>query len=320
MSDKLFRSYEQQLDLLRSRGLEIVDPEEGKAILAAENYYNVINGYKRLFIVPNQNGQDEHYKDGASIHEIHALFQFDNRLRMTCLARILEVERHVKSAIAYNFSMVFGHDDRQYLRLENFDAKEDISHPGSTYAEEMLTYVADDRKKALKVTNSSVRHYADCYGYIPLWVLTNTFSFGTTTSFYRCMRRPEREHVAMRFSLPESVLTRFLVALNFYRNCCAHGGRFYEYKIAHYTIPSTPLTAKLGLQGSAGRPFIQGQGDILALFIMLRHLLEQRPFCDFADEIDSELTELGSSLNTICIDDVTAVMGLSENWRLLRNS
>jgi abortive infection bacteriophage resistance protein len=204
--------------------------------------------------------------------------------------------------------------------VENFDAKENISHPGFTYTEEMLAYVADDRKKALKVMNSSVRHYADCYGYIPLWVLTNTFSFGTMTSFYRCMRRSEREHVAMRFSLPESVLTRFLVALNFYRNCCAHGGRFYEYKIVHYTIPSTSLTARLGLQGSAGRPFIQGQGDILALFIMLRHLLEQRPFCDFADEVDSELTELGSSLSTICIDDVTAVMGLSENWRLLRDS
>jgi len=30
VSDKLFHSYELQLDLLRSRGLGIVDPEEGK--------------------------------------------------------------------------------------------------------------------------------------------------------------------------------------------------------------------------------------------------------------------------------------------------
>ena len=53
MADKSYKSYRQQLNILRSRGMVIGKGPQGSRvmrILERENYYNVINGYKELFL------------------------------------------------------------------------------------------------------------------------------------------------------------------------------------------------------------------------------------------------------------------------------
>lgn len=46
---KPFKTHNQQLTTLRKRGLSV--PSRVKRELENENYYNVINGYKDLFLV-----------------------------------------------------------------------------------------------------------------------------------------------------------------------------------------------------------------------------------------------------------------------------
>ncbi|HOM03771.1 MAG TPA: hypothetical protein PLH43_13275 [Acetivibrio sp.] len=48
MGDKLFKTYREQIEILRSRGLKVDEGAIG--VLQTENYYNVINGYKDLFL------------------------------------------------------------------------------------------------------------------------------------------------------------------------------------------------------------------------------------------------------------------------------
>ena len=53
MEKKVFKSYRQLISLLRNRGINIKKGSAGSRvirILEKENYYNVINGYKELFI------------------------------------------------------------------------------------------------------------------------------------------------------------------------------------------------------------------------------------------------------------------------------
>ena len=53
MADKSYKSYRQQLNILRSRGMVIGKGSQGSRvmrILERKNYYNVINGYKELFL------------------------------------------------------------------------------------------------------------------------------------------------------------------------------------------------------------------------------------------------------------------------------
>jgi len=46
--EKVFKTLEEQVDLLKNRGLKV--EQSDKKILEIENYYNVINGYKDLFL------------------------------------------------------------------------------------------------------------------------------------------------------------------------------------------------------------------------------------------------------------------------------
>ncbi|PTF88772.1 CAAX protease, partial [Staphylococcus chromogenes] len=46
---KPFKTYEEQIQILKNRGLTISDEDKGD--LENENYYNVINGYKDLFLM-----------------------------------------------------------------------------------------------------------------------------------------------------------------------------------------------------------------------------------------------------------------------------
>lgn len=50
-------------------------------ILEQENYYNVINGYKSLFLEREATDVlDEKYKEGTTFNEVYALYCFDRYL------------------------------------------------------------------------------------------------------------------------------------------------------------------------------------------------------------------------------------------------
>ena len=85
MTEKTYKSYRQQLNILRSRGMVIGKGSQGSRvmrILEAENYYNVINGYKELFLASKATpAADEVYKTGTTFDEVYSLYNFDRELR-----------------------------------------------------------------------------------------------------------------------------------------------------------------------------------------------------------------------------------------------
>ena len=52
---KEFKTYEEQIELLKLKGLIILDEAYAKEKLKEENYYNIINGYKELFMNLHKN-------------------------------------------------------------------------------------------------------------------------------------------------------------------------------------------------------------------------------------------------------------------------
>ena len=119
--DKVFMTTNAQMRLLRSRGLQ-VSGHYAKQIIEKENYYNLINGYKPLFLDRTYQGQDEKYKAGTDLKELYSLFIFDRELRTLFLRSILEIENNVRSVIAHDFSKKYGHAN--YLM-----ANEQVKYP-----------------------------------------------------------------------------------------------------------------------------------------------------------------------------------------------
>ena len=108
MAEKEYKSYRQQLNILRSRGMVIGKGSQGSRvmrILECENYYNVINGYKEPFLASKATvTADEIYKTGTTFDEVYALYNFDRELRNIYLKFLLKIENTFKAVIANEFS------------------------------------------------------------------------------------------------------------------------------------------------------------------------------------------------------------------------
>lgn len=52
---KDFKTIEEQIELLRSRGLIIPDEDKAYRYLLTNNYYNIINGYSKFFPCDGEN-------------------------------------------------------------------------------------------------------------------------------------------------------------------------------------------------------------------------------------------------------------------------
>ena len=70
---KEYKTFNQQLKILRQRGMIVPTDGTPKRFLEQENYYNVINGYKDLFLKKDANGvplDPEEYQTNTQFKEL----------------------------------------------------------------------------------------------------------------------------------------------------------------------------------------------------------------------------------------------------------
>ena len=89
---KPYRSVDEQLRILRSRGMA-VDAGAGH-VLRREGYYPIVNGYKDLFLDRKEclTAGDDRYGTGARFDDLYALFLFDRELRELLFSAITRAE------------------------------------------------------------------------------------------------------------------------------------------------------------------------------------------------------------------------------------
>ena len=209
MADKTYQSYRQQINILRSRGMVIGKGSQGSRvmrILERENYYNIINGYKELFLATKTaNATDEAYKIGTTFDEVYTLYTFDRDLRNTYLKYLLKLENAFKTVISQEFSAKYGHDN--YLKLENFDSSNERNISSSI---KLIGDIQQEIARQMVKHNQVVIHYMTEHGYIPLWVLVNVLTFGKIENFYKNMKPSDKTLVAKQFKLQPNEFAKFM--------------------------------------------------------------------------------------------------------------
>ena len=88
---KVFRTLDEQVNILKDRGLIIFDLEKAKKILLKENYF-FISGYRHFF----ETSKDKFIK-GTTFEELYGIFLFDRKLRNIFFKKLLVIENNVKS-------------------------------------------------------------------------------------------------------------------------------------------------------------------------------------------------------------------------------
>lgn len=318
MPEKECKSYRQQLNLLRSRGMSIGKGTQGSRvirILERENYYNIINGYKDLFLAVHGTATvQEMYKPGTTFDEVYALYNFDRNIRVIYLRYLLKVEHSFKTVISHEFSSKYGH--KNYLRTENFD---NSTETNIRAAIKLIGDIQQEIARQMKNGHHVVIHYMTDHGYIPLWVLVNVLTFGKIEYFYNALKPVDKQQISRQFGLTPEVLYTFLDNLDIARNKCAHDERFFDikFKKAIHTR-SIKRFSSLQLTRQPDGSYLHGINDAYSIAIMLSLLLSKTDVKEFVSAMKNEFSKLAKQLNTITVNDVMEIMGFdSTHWMSL---
>lgn len=304
MKNKVFKTLDEQIDILKNKGLVINDVEKVKELLFRENYF-FINGYRSLFLKSNTNRV---FIKGTTFEELYAVFQFDRNLRNILFKNLLIVENNLKSVIAYNLSRKYGIKEKDYLKPSNFS--QDIKKVRQV--NDVLTKI----KRQIKLNgrqHSATLHYLSNYGYVPLWILVKLLSFGMINELYQILKPEDKLSIAEYYNLDVETLGIYISLLSNYRNLCAHEDIVYDHK-TQKEIPDTKYHSELNIS-LINDEYEYGKNDIFALVIMLKAVLTGSDFRDFVNEVSYELDLLDGKVDSVAQSKILDRMGFPSNWK-----
>lgn len=310
-ADKPFKTYEEQIEILKSRNLSINDKEipEIKNFLRNFNYYSIINGYSFIF----QSTKD-YYDDNITFTHLILLYILDKALKELIFSKIQIIEKNLSSKIAYEFSKVHGEDHNIYLSTNNFNE----SAPMFERTHNKLSSKINSKINATE-KKEYIKHYLTKYNKIPLWVLINDFTIGEKSSFFKIMKPSEKSAICRDYdsAIMPITLETFLRNLTIYRNICAHDDLLFSIKTCTSTIETTPLHYSLNLVNSDGS-VSSGKEDIFSLVIIFKYLLTVDEFSRFFSNLKNIFNNF-RVLKPSYKDKLFETMGFPPEWEKIEN-
>ena len=304
MKQKTFKTLDEQVEILKGKGLTIADEGLAKYILLRENYF-FFSGYRHLFL---KSEQDKTFIPGTTFREVYGLFLFDRQLRNIVFKNILVVENNLKSIMAYVISKNHGYKYTDYLNpgIYNRDARR-------------KRQVNDLLKKMSRqiringVKHTATEHYLNNYDFVPLWIGVKVLSFGIISELYTILLRDDQKEIADILNINVDDLLDYLPILANYRNLCAHEDLCYDHR-TQKAIDDTKYHEALNIPKMNGE-YTYGKNDLFSLIIILKQLLSDTDFDLLVSELSYELDFLSGRIKTIKVDKVLDIMGFPNNYK-----
>lgn len=307
---KEFKTFNQQLTILRNRGMIVPTDGRPKRFLEQENYYNVINGYKDLFLCKDAQGNaitPETYLPNTHFNELKALFLFDRELRFLFLKYLLIFENSFKTVISYEFSQKYPKAN-SYLEIANY---RDDDPKGVLKQISILTKTIHDNVGG----QGAIKHYIEEHGSVPLWVLVNYLTIGNLSYLYAALKDSEKNVIAKYYSdkyakqyNPASTLRissedmeSALKIFNLVRNQCAHDERLFnsDYK----NIRVSNIANYYGIANYNNR-------RIIVAILYFKVVLNKSYYKKFHLELCEIFNKYKNEFQTVSFDDILDNMGI----------
>lgn len=251
-------SLDDQLALLKGRGLEVADDAVARRYLEYISYYR-LSGYTRYYS-RSDDERREQFRDGTGFSDIVALYVFDRRVRNLLSEAFERIEVAVKGSLAYQGAMSDG----------PFWITEPASFDRGRHPEviKLVTeaVIAPDGKHKTQFLDAFYRKYND--NYPPAWMITEVLSFHGISIVYKLAKGSIRKPVADRFEVQQDTLGSWLHALVFARNICAHHQRIWNRKL---TIKPRIPNSYRGMWPEAS------QDRLYVTCCIAKHLLDRIP-------------------------------------------
>ena len=277
--DKPFKTYHEQIKLIRSKNIIVNDEQFAERILKNLSYYTLINGYKKTFMSSNES---DSFIDGTSIEILYTIHLLDNDLNSLIFKYILYIERSLKTKIAYLIGRNYGvctHNDPVYQLIQT----DYLSEKNYSNRHRSRSNILRDLNAAIVNcrSNSTTSYYRATKDHVPPWILVNDISFGLTITWYSILSAKDKSEIcnellpypALSIEEKKEFLKISLDLLRKYRNGIAHGNKTFSHVI-NIQLPSNILLKILGTEILPKQEYRKGIGkNNLASIILLVMIL-----------------------------------------------
>jgi abortive infection bacteriophage resistance protein len=284
-------TFEEQADMLLSRGL-VADREELLKRLNSVSYYR-LSGYLYPFRRPGA----EQYYEGTSLKVIWNHYCFDRRLRVLVLDAIERIEVSARTKLVHHFSHAhgpFGYLDDQNLPHLKIDE----------YLEWRTNLVEETHRSKETFAKHFFTIYGDCHKELPVWMLAEVMSMGSTLTFFKGVDQSIQRKIAAEYGLADELFRSWFRSLNAARNICAHHSRFWNRELGYK--PDLPQKNKFPAWHGESKLKNSRSGIIL---MICRHMLALiTPTSQWSGRVESLFAEYPD----IPLQD----MGLPHDWKV----
>lgn len=301
---KTFKTIDEQIDILKEKGLVIDDIDYAKDVLLRENYFFLM-GYRHLFI---KSERDRTFITGTNFRELYAMFNFDRQIRNIIFKNILIVENNAKSIVSYQLSKKYGIKEKSYLNPKNFNTDPTKKKQVNDLLKKMQRQIRVNGGQ-----HAATQHYMVNYGYVPLWIVVKVLSFGIVSELFSILKPEDQKDIASIYNLSPEDLCQYFPIMSNYRNLCAHEDILFNHR-SQRVIEDNKYHYHLDIPKMNGE-YIYGKDDLFALIIILRQILRNEDFRLLVNEISYELDILEGKLQHIKIDKVMDAIGFPKNYK-----
>lgn len=221
MSDKIATSIDEQINLLKKRGMIIPDEEKAKEILLDIGYFRLgfyCFPFETSF--PQKNNRTHIYKQDASFKDVVDLYYFDSELRAILLKYLTRIEVNFRTHVTHIVSMSYLHSNIWFV---------DKNIVKDAYADNFESKVYTDKFRM----NHVIKQHHISYpkdDYAPAWKTVEFMTFGAVIILFTNLIDDKiKGKIALSYGIKKvHIFINYLNVICSIRNICAHGSVLYD--------------------------------------------------------------------------------------------
>jgi abortive infection bacteriophage resistance protein len=222
-------TFAQQLELWKSRGLQVNDDSRALRYLSQISYYRL-----SAYALPFQNVKDK-FNEGTTFDDILNLYLFDRKLRLMVFDAIERIEITLRTQMTY----ILGHkynDSHWQDNASLFTPPYTNPRTGKIIDVYSDTQEIITKSKQAKHPEVFVKHYISKYNSPanpPSWMCVELLTIGEISRLYNALKdKADKKAIADFFNLHPTVFSSWLHTLVYARNICAHHSRLWNREFA----------------------------------------------------------------------------------------
>lgn len=310
-SVKPWQSFSDQLQILKSRGLQVEDDEAALRYLARIGYYRLSGYWYPMRTVDNVASAREkrpvrldRFVEGSRFEDVVRLYIFDAKLRLLALDALERIELAVRVDVAHLLGKYDPCAHKNPNCLHGNFAKKTLKKGFNLGKTEHQVWLEKYQQQLSRSRREPfVEHHKKVYGgELPIWAAIEVWDFGLLSKLFAGMQFNDQKKIADKYgAVNGKAFASWLRSLNFIRNVSAHHSRLWNINVLERA--PLPQSASYWRQLNNERPFLY--------FCFMQQMLRVLcPNSSWSQRFAGVLEEFSSKDITISLAD----FGLVEGW------